>query len=178
VPTDPRFALLELLSIATGYQRSRALMVAAELGIADLLRAGPRSVEELAAATGTHAATLYRLLRALAAVGVFEESESGADAYVLRRILHDWMDEEAIAILESCRKAMGDQARLLVIESVVGPPNADPASKFFDLLMLVSAGGRERTEGEWRSLFERGGFRLEQVRPASPTSYVITGSPA
>lgn len=63
----------ELMGIATGYQRSRALMAATELGIADLLRAGPRPVADLAQATRTHEPTLYRLLRALASVGVFHE---------------------------------------------------------------------------------------------------------
>src|SRR5215472_13237287 len=66
-------ALAELIAVATGYQRSRALMVAAELGIADLLRGGPRAVDDLAEATQTHAPTLYRLLRALAAAAVFRE---------------------------------------------------------------------------------------------------------
>src|SRR5215468_10557304 len=295
--STPPDALAELMTIVTGYQRSRALMVVAELGIADLLRDGPRSVDDLAQATQTHAPTLYRLLRALAAAAVFKErpgrvfaltpmseflrsdaavpyghlarlfgrdyqwaawgalshsvrtgenaarhvlgvdvwtyrqerpeenvifndamlaaslssapSEAraydfarcrmiadigggtgalltvilrmypnargilfdqphvvadarpvldaagltdrvtiedgsffervpaGADAYVMRRILHDWMDEEATAILRSCRAAMTPGARLVLFERVVGPPNEDPASKFVDLLMLV-----------------------------------------
>src|SRR6516162_8635011 len=71
--STPPDALAELMAIATGYQRSRALMVVAELRIADLLRDGARTVDELAQATQTHAPTLYRVLRALAAAGVFEE---------------------------------------------------------------------------------------------------------
>jgi hypothetical protein len=71
--STPPDALTELMTIVTGYQRSRALMVVAELGIADLLRDGPRSVDELARATHTHSPTLYRVLRALAAVSVLEE---------------------------------------------------------------------------------------------------------
>ena len=59
-----------LMGIARGYQRSQALAVAAELGIADLLRDGPRSADDLAAATGTDPRSLYRLLRALASIGV------------------------------------------------------------------------------------------------------------
>ena len=66
---------VELLAIVRGYQRSRAVTVAAELGIADLLRGGPRGVDDLAAATSTDAATLYRLLRALAAIGVLTEHD-------------------------------------------------------------------------------------------------------
>ena len=328
----------DLMGIAAGYQRSRALMVATELGIADLLRGGPRPVADLAQATRTHEPTLYRLLRALASVGVFhedsersfsltpmgqllrsdapasvgavarffgrdyhwtawghllhsvrtgenssraalgtdvwtyrerhpEENEifnaamaalaragaaselaaydfgrhrviadiaggtgallsailrkhpdargilfdqphvvaaarailqregvadrvriesgsffervpSGADAYVMRRILHDWLDTEAVAILRCCRAAMRPDGCLLLVESVVGPPNADPQSKFMDLVMLVSAGGRERTESEWRALLAEGVFNLRQVHPAGPTSAVIEAWPA
>ena len=67
---DPATALQQLV---TGFQVSQALHVAATLGIADRLGAGPQSCEDLAAAAGAHAPTLYRLLRALAAVGVFRE---------------------------------------------------------------------------------------------------------
>ena len=276
-------AFVELATIIRAFQQSRAVTAAAELGIADLLRSGARSVDDLAQASGSDAAALYRLLRALAAIGVFdeqpdrhfalrpmgeylrtdhplsldpaarmfgaayewrawgeltssvrtgrtaavialdtdvweyrrrhpEESETfdatmttfasalspnlieaydfgrheviadigggtgaslaailqecpaargvlfdqphvvagapellaeqgvadrvrveagdffasvpnGADAYVLRRILHDWPDEEAIAILRVVRRAMGPSSRLIVVDCVVGPPN-------------------------------------------------------
>jgi hypothetical protein len=66
----PPQEFVDLLAISRGYQRSRALTVAAELGIADLLRDGSRSVEDLAAATRTDHAALYRLLRALASIGL------------------------------------------------------------------------------------------------------------
>jgi hypothetical protein len=65
--------LVDLLAIVRGYQRSRAVTVAAELGLADLLSSGPRGLADLAAATSTDPSSLYRLLRALAAVGVFIE---------------------------------------------------------------------------------------------------------
>src|SRR4051812_4409610 len=64
-----------LLRMTNAYQVSQAIHVAATLGIADLLGDGPRSVDDLAEATGAHAPTLYRLLRALASVGVFIEAD-------------------------------------------------------------------------------------------------------
>jgi hypothetical protein len=70
--TEPGADLRRLIN---GYQITQAVHVAAVLGIADLLADGPRTSDELAEATGTHAATLYRLLRALASVGVFEEAD-------------------------------------------------------------------------------------------------------
>lgn len=66
-----------LLHMVTGHWVTQAIYVAAKLGIADLLKGGPRTSEELAMSTGTHAPSLYRLLRALANIGVFEEDETG-----------------------------------------------------------------------------------------------------
>jgi hypothetical protein len=62
-----------LLQMMTGYWVSQAVYVAAKLGLADLVAEAPRSSDELAAATGTHAPSLHRLLRGLASVGVFTE---------------------------------------------------------------------------------------------------------
>src|ERR671927_653559 len=70
----PRDALLQMIN---AFRASQAIYVAATLGIADLLEEGPKSVDELAEATGAHAPTLYRLLRALASVGVFAEKTDG-----------------------------------------------------------------------------------------------------
>ena len=335
-PTAEHYATL--MGIARGYQRSQALAVAAELGIADLVGNGPRSATDLATATETNAASLYRLLRALASIGVFHEDDGecftltpmgrllrrdhpqsidpavrmfcadyqwrawrelgysvrtggnaavhtlgmdvwehrrrnpqdgvvfdaamrtmaagyaagivdaydfgrhrvvadvgggtgtllaailrahpavrgilaeqpdvlrdapnvlaaagvenrvalvecdffacvprDADAYVLLRVLHDWDDEDALRILRRVREAMESSARLLVVDGVVGPPNDDPLTKFLDLMMLVSAGGRERTEVEWRSLLDAAGFRLDGIVPAGPGRYVLDAAPA
>jgi O-methyltransferase domain/Dimerisation domain len=65
-----------LVQMLNGYELAQAIAVAAKLGVADLLHSGPRSSEDLAQATGTHAPTLYRLLRALASVGIFAEDQT------------------------------------------------------------------------------------------------------
>jgi hypothetical protein len=326
-----------LMGIARGYQRSQALAVAAELGIADLVGAGARSAADLAATTDTDPLALYRLLRALASIGVFHEDGDGrfaltgmgellrrdhpqsidpgvrmfcadyqwqawrelgysvrtggnavvhtlgtdvweyrrrhsqegevfdaamrtmaasyaagivaaydfachkviadigggtgtllaailqahptveailaeqphvlreappvlvaagvaervrlvecdffavvppgADAYLMLRVLHDWGDEDAVRILRRVREAMAPSARLLVVDGVVGEPNEDPLTKFLDLMMLVSAGGRERTAREWSALFGAAGFRLEAVLPAGPGRCVLDVAP-
>src|SRR3954468_10093056 len=64
-----------LRRLVNGYQVSQAIHVAATLGIADELADGPRTSDELAAAAGAPAPSLYRLLRALAAVGVLHEHD-------------------------------------------------------------------------------------------------------
>lgn len=323
--------------LITGAQVSQAIHVAATLGVADLLAAGPRGSEELAAETGAHAASLYRLLRALAAVGVFREDEekrfaltplgellrrdvpgslhgwaafvgrpyfraawselehsirtgesafrhvhgtdvwsyraevpeeseiferamesltassnsalldafdfgrfatvvdvgggngallsallvaypamrgivfdqphvvanarstleaagiadrcavvggsffekvpTGGDAYAMKSILHDWEDGEAAAILRVCRSAMTPEARLLLIERIVGAPNEDPRTKFSDLNMLVAPGGRERTIEEWGALLASAGFRLGDATPTAAGFFVIEAAP-
>ncbi|MGH2398048.1 MAG: methyltransferase [bacterium] len=66
-----------LMEMLRGYQVSQAIYVAAKLGIADLVKDGPKRSAELAEATGTDARSLYRFLRALASRGVFAEDAAG-----------------------------------------------------------------------------------------------------
>jgi hypothetical protein len=324
--------------MTNAYQASQAIHVAATLGIADLLEDGPRSADELAEATGTHAPALYRLLRALASVGVFTEQNDGrfaltplaehlrtdapgsvrawavqigqpyhwtswayllhsirtgeaafpklhgtnvweyrasrpeesaifdaamtgisagaaeavvgsydfsevgvlvdvgggegalfaailkanpslhgilfdqphvvagsgallermgvadrcevvsgsffdavpdgADAYLLKSVIHDWDDAEAIQILGKCRAAVADTGRILVVEPVIRPGNEPDPAKYMDLNMLVMLGGRERTADEFRSLLAKAGFRLADiVRAGGSTYHIIEGTP-
>jgi SAM-dependent methyltransferase len=73
-----------LFQMATGYWVSQAIYVAAKLGIADLLKDGPQSCVALAAATGSDAPSLFRLMRALSSVGIF--SQLGRDRFALSRL--------------------------------------------------------------------------------------------
>jgi hypothetical protein len=107
----------------------------------------------------------------------FETVPESADAYLMRVVIHDWEDDEAIAILKVCRRAMRETAKLLLIERLVAPPNEMPATKFSDLNMLVSPGGRERTREEFSDLFARSGFDLTLVCPAGGIHNVIEARP-
>lgn len=93
----------------------------------------------------------------------FEALPEGADAYLMRAVIHDWSDDEAIAILKVCRRATQNAARLLLVERLVGRPNELPATKFSDLNMLVSPGGRERTREAFSDLLAKSGFELTCV---------------
>ena len=76
--TSPEYVLpphLQVMQMAGSLVTARALYALAELGVADHLKDGPRSSEELAQATGFHALSLYRLLRTMAAYGLFAEDE-------------------------------------------------------------------------------------------------------
>jgi hypothetical protein len=334
---EPVSPAAEMLGIITGFWVSRAVFAAARLGIADHLREGSRSLEELAAATGTHPPSLYRLLRALASVGVFVEDdhrrfaltplaatlrtdlagslrhlaiaelgldhyqawehlpysirtgdaafehrfgiplgeyhlhqpESGelrrraltgitcaaqaailrsydfssfhivvdvgggqgalvaailqahpglygvllerpevrpdaerylgaagvglrcavaegdlfrkvpsiGDAYLLMRILRGLDDGRALAVLQSCRRAIRDGGKLLVFESVV-PDGGEPSvAKWLDLDALVMSGGRERTAADHRELLATAGFRLARIVPTDSILSIIEAVP-
>jgi O-methyltransferase domain/Dimerisation domain len=107
----------------------------------------------------------------------FEAVPAGGDAYVLKMVVHDWEDQEAAAILRSCRAAMPAGAALLVVERVVGAPNEGRDVKFSDLNMLVAPGGRERTLEELRSLFAAAGFELAREVPADGGVSIVEGAP-
>ena len=97
----------------------------------------------------------------------------GGDAYVLKSIIHDWEDEESVAILRACREAMGAQAVVLLIERDLGPPNENPVAKLSDLNMFVMPGGRERTIDEYAELFDRAGLLLDDAHPTTTGHLVI-----
>lgn len=97
----------------------------------------------------------------------FSAVPEGGDAYVLKSIVHDWEDEESIAILRACGAAMGPHAVLLVIERDLGGPNENAPAKLSDLNMLVMPGGRERSEEEYAELFERAGLRHARTTAAA-----------
>ncbi|GAA4113037.1 methyltransferase [Aminobacter aganoensis] len=334
---DEKAAASELMQMVNGYQVSQAICVAATLGVADHLANGPRTSDDLAAATSSHPQSFYRLLRALASVGVLHEGDArqfsltslgaglrsdaehsvgawarmvgrayyrdawsellhsvrtgenafahvhgtgvwqyriehpeeslifdramssfvpavaaavlaaydfsrfeilmdvgggqgallaailarnpsqrgilfdqpqvvegagpvlqaasvaercqviggdffravpeGADAHVLKWILHDWDDERSIAILKSCRRAIRPGGRLVVLDAVLAPPNEGARAKFADLNMLAVPGGQERTEDEFAGLFAASGFRLTNIVDAGPRISLIEGKP-
>jgi hypothetical protein len=324
-----------LVQMCTGYLLSRALHAVAELGVADLLGAGPKSAQELAAATETHADSLARLLRMLAVHGVFAEDDrggfaltplaqplqsgvpgsirdavrwiddmmwnaaghllysistgnpafdhvagtdffsyhdqhpdvndrfargmanaaelenaaiagaydfsrfkcivdvgggrggflaavltaypqvrgllydrpavvnnptylhaagvstrcptqwgnffgsipAGGDAYVFKRVLHDWDDAQCVSLLRLCRDVMPPGGRVLVIDAVVSAGNSVPMIHDLDMLMLVLVGGRHRSEQEFGALFQQAGFRLTRVVPTPSLFSVVEGEP-
>jgi hypothetical protein len=101
----------------------------------------------------------------------------GADAYLLKNILHDWDDAASVKILSACRAAMRPRSRLLIFEHVIGPPNTSARGKLMDLNMLVMTGGRERSLAEFTSLLKQSRFRLLSVTPTSTPLSVIEAVP-
>jgi hypothetical protein len=95
--------------------------------------------------------------------GDFFERVPRGDAYILSTILHDWGDEPAAGILGTIRAAAPDDARLIVLDSVITPGNEPDGAKWLDLLMLALFAGRERDEPQWRALLEGAGFEPVSV---------------
>jgi len=108
----------------------------------------------------------------------FESVPEGGDAYLLKWIIHDWEDEESVAILRGCRASMGPAAVVLLIERDLGGPNENPAAKLSDLNMLVMPGGLERSEDEYAALFEQAGLRYTRTTVTATGHAVIESVPA
>jgi orsellinic acid C2-O-methyltransferase len=111
----------------------------------------------------------------------FEAIPGDADAYLLKSVLHDWNDADAVAILQTCRRAMGSHARLLVIERIAperyscSPRDQEIARA--DLNMLVATGGRERTEKQYRQLFDDADLTMTRLLPLKGPFSVLEAAP-
>lgn len=104
----------------------------------------------------------------------FVSVPKGADAYLLKHILHDWDDVACLRILEAIRGAMAPGGRVLIVEPVIPPGNGPFPGKLLDLNMLVmTEGGRERTGEEYGALLEKGGLRLSRIVPTPSTVSVV-----
>jgi hypothetical protein len=119
---------------------------------------------------------------AVATGSFFEALPEGADAYLLKSILHNWDDAKALAILGQCRAAMGPGARLILVERVMPERprggRRDHAIVRSDLNMLVSLGGRERTRREFAALLREAGFGRPTVKATATDYSVIEARPA
>ena len=107
----------------------------------------------------------------------FESVPTGGDAYLLSGVIHDWDDKRSIAILHNCHRVISPQGKLLLVESVV-PARIDRSlpSQFSvrgDVNMLVHTGGRNRTEAEYRALFEAAGFQLIRIIPTQGAAKIL-----
>jgi hypothetical protein len=108
---------------------------------------------------------------------MFRAIPAGGDTYILKSILHDWSDAQALQILRNCRQAIVDHGRLLTVELLLAPPNGPDFAKWLDLNMLALMGGRERSEAEFRALYAEAGFELTRIVPTGER-VIIEGVPS
>ena len=102
---------------------------------------------------------------------------AGADAYLLKSVIHDWYGADALRILAGVRRAAGPESRLLLVERVIPGPNQGLDDKLSDLNMLVNPGGMERTEPEYRELLASAGFQLERVVATRGPHRILEAAP-
>ncbi len=106
----------------------------------------------------------------------FEEIPAGADAYLLKHILHDWPDEECLRILRAIRKAIPADGTLLVFDSLL-VPEAPPWAVWLDVHMMVLLDGKERSPDEFSALFAKAGFELTKAQPIPAPVAIIEARP-
>jgi len=111
--------------------------------------------------------------------GDFLQGVPAGDTYLLSHVLHNWDDDRCVRILRNCRDAMAPAGQVLVFERMMPEriTKPEPATEA-DVGMLVLTGGRERTEGEYRSLFAAAGLKLTRVLPTASPRCVLEGSRA
>jgi hypothetical protein len=104
----------------------------------------------------------------------FESVSKGGDAYIMRHILHDWSDADAITILSNCRKSMNPGGKVLVVEAVIQDGNNPSPFKLLDLTMLL-VGGKERTTKQFEHIFSEAGLKLNRIVPFQHDLSVVEG---
>ncbi|WP_082162110.1 methyltransferase [Mycolicibacterium chubuense] len=114
----------------------------------------------------------------IAAGSFFDGVPAGGDAYVLKNVVHDWADDQALAILRNIRTVAGDTASLLLVESVIPRHERESVGKWLDLEMLVATSARERTANEYRDLLARAGWAMRRVISTPSPFSIVEAMPA
>jgi O-methyltransferase domain len=109
----------------------------------------------------------------------FDSVPEGGDAYLLSSIIHNWDDDHAVQILDRCRAAMATTGCVLLVEFVLPEDTTPSMAKLADLGMLImTSGGRERTEAEYRTLCDRARLRLTRIVPITSLVSLLEAVPA
>ncbi len=103
----------------------------------------------------------------------FKTVPAGGDVYLLSHIIHDWSEAQCLSILDNCRTAMQPNSRLLIVEMVLPTGDTPHPGKMLDMVMLLVAGGQERTEAEYAALLAKAGFRMVRVVPTESAVSVV-----
>jgi hypothetical protein len=113
----------------------------------------------------------------LAGGDMFSSVPAGADAYIMKHIIHDWPDDVCVQLLKACRKGVNSGGILLVVDSVIKPGNDFSPAKFLDLQMLIFPSGCERTEKQFRELLASAGWRLTRIIPTAASDSIVEAVP-
>ncbi len=164
-------AIRTLLDVGGGHGSFLSLLLDRHPTLSGILFDRPEVIEQARAEVeGRGEAGRLRLV----AGDFLEGVPAGADAIVLKHILHDWADGPCGTLLGHCRRSLPSGGRLLVIESVLSDQPEAAFAKFLDLeMMVVTPGGRERTADELARLLARAGFELMRAVPTRSPVCVV-----
>jgi hypothetical protein len=159
-----------IVDIGGGHGALMTAILKKHYGLRGIVFDAPR----VAAGAAAHIESMGLGERCQAMGGDFFQKAPAADSYILKSVIHDWDDAGAVAILTNCAAAMrGKTGKVILLEMVLSPGNAPDLGKWIDLEMLMMAGGRERTEGEYAELLAKAGLRLTRVvRTKSPVCVI------
>jgi O-methyltransferase domain/Dimerisation domain len=163
-----------IVDVAGGHGFLLATILARYPGMRGTLYEAPHVIE------GAKTGALKNLLDRCSCVSgdMFSSVPGGADAYIMKHIIHDWPDDLCVRILQACRKGVNPGGKLLVVDNVIQPGNDFQPGKFLDLQMLIFPGGRERTEKEFSNLFSASGWRLNRIVPTAAPESIVEGLPS
>ena len=160
-----------IVDVGGGHGRLLAAILRAAPQARGVLFDQPQVVDGAAAELREHG--VEDRVRVVAGSFFTDDIPAGGDAYVLKNIIHDWPDDEAVRILANVRKAAAPGSHVLLLEQVIPDHDRDIPAKWIDLEMLVMVDGRERTESEYGRLLQQAGFQLTRVvETASPFGVV------
>ena len=109
----------------------------------------------------------------------FKELPSGADAIIMKHIIHDWDDDSARRILQACHRALDERGKVLIVDPVVPTGNTPHYGKLLDLEMLVlTPRGRERTKSQFAELLRGAGFRISRIIATKGLLSIVEGTKA
>ncbi len=107
----------------------------------------------------------------------FKSFSLPGEVHVLKSVIHDWNDEQAIQILKNCRGSLRGESRLLIIERIIPSGNEPSPAKLMDMVMLVNLGGQERTSSEYERLLISSGFKPQRIISTNSAMSIIEAMP-
>lgn len=160
-----------MLRLLNGYLVARSIHVAAQLGIADVLHDGPKAAGDIAAAVDAHPDALYRLLRALAGVGVFAEVEPGSFALTP---LGNCLREDAVPTLGHFARLLGSESYLQACDCFL--QTVQTGRSGFELAHGISRYAVFDQDRELESLYNEAMLDLTSMQiPALLAAYDFSG---
>lgn len=108
----------------------------------------------------------------------FARLSTHADTHVMKFIMHDWGDQDALTILENSRQALPQDGQLFIVEQIIDPAKKSPFTQLCDIEMLLFGNGKERTTEEFNQLLERAGFTIEDISETTTPFSIIQAKPS